>query len=218
MQLQAVIYDALRPEEKNFIVPKKPTQFEKMLTHTGRMLGIFSRGSSQNWLVGYGGIAFPHQGWPTADMIVPPTEIRTNPTQMAVLQNMVVHPNFRGQGIQQEMIRASLEICNDQGRNHVYAEIAVPNIASLKSFISTGFYVTLSDIDPVDACPLLYAYRDLRREGLGFVKATSTINPMQDFTEAQRLLSSGYHGFSVKRLEGSNYLMQFRKVCYDPRP
>lgn len=206
VKLQATVFDNLRPEQKNFIIPKSMDQFYDRMTSLGKMFGIFNKKESGKKLIAYSTLALPNELWPVADMLIKVSDLPCKPTSLSVIQNSVVHPHYRDNGIHTKLVAAQLELCAKIGRDNAMAEVAVSNPASLKGFLKMSFSVVCASVDPDDGCQLFFLHRkNLTPQSQG---STIWINPVKDFAKTKKLLASGLMGTSIKRSndQGGYYL------------
>ena len=61
--------------------------------------------------------------------------------KVAHLQATVVHPHFRGNGLQRKMARAHLEEIAEMGYEHVCCTVSPKNPVSLSNILSCGFVI-----------------------------------------------------------------------------
>jgi ribosomal protein S18 acetylase RimI-like enzyme len=61
--------------------------------------------------------------------------------KVAHLQATVVHPHFRGNGLQRKMARAHLEEIAEMGYEHVLCTVSPKNPVSLSNILSCGFVI-----------------------------------------------------------------------------
>jgi ribosomal protein S18 acetylase RimI-like enzyme len=61
--------------------------------------------------------------------------------KVAHLQAVVVHPFFRGNGLQQKMAKAHLQVIEDLGLLHVCCTVSPKNPVSLENIFSSGFVI-----------------------------------------------------------------------------
>jgi len=71
------------------------------------------------------------------DIGLPETDL----DKVAHLQATVVHPAYRGMGLQRRMARAHLEVIEDLGYEHVCCTVSPKNPVSLGNIISSGFVI-----------------------------------------------------------------------------
>ncbi len=66
---------------------------------------------------------------------------QTDLDKVAHLQATVVHPAYRGMGLQRRMARAHLDVIEDLGYEHVCCTVSPKNPVSLGNIISSGFVI-----------------------------------------------------------------------------
>jgi len=204
MALQEIAIEYLSPSQRNALVPKSREQFSERMSKLGLILGMYNEeGYLKNTLAAYGTLALPCSEWPVADMVIHRNSIPCSACHLAVIQNNVVHPAHREQGISGALISARLEICKRINRQHVMAEVSASNPASLKGFLKLGFQVVSSGVDPDDGCFLLFVHKKVGEHKSLPAKDTLSIDPVCCFNEMQNLLCQGYRGVSIQRAAGT---------------
>ncbi len=61
--------------------------------------------------------------------------------KVAHLQAVVVHPDYRGNGLQRRMGRVQLKVIEDMGYEHVCCTVSPKNPISLRNILSNGFVI-----------------------------------------------------------------------------
>ncbi len=159
MALQARVHALLGEGQKSFITPKTFAQFTVRMTEWGLMCGVRSLDTGR--LAGYGNLVLPSLVWPKGDMALPYDAVPYDYDQYAVLQSCVVNPDDRCKGLASHIIRTHEALCIQNGRGYMMAEVVLQNLPSLKGFLSCGYQVIRSTIDPADGSDLLYVGKDL---------------------------------------------------------
>ncbi|MDD5092258.1 MAG: GNAT family N-acetyltransferase [Candidatus Wallbacteria bacterium] len=87
-------------------------------------------------LAGYTIASFPVEksGHPGLDIGIPEAEF----SSCLVIETSIVHPDFRGRGLQQRMIKDLIESWIQKGVSHVFSYCSPKNPASLKSLLRCG--------------------------------------------------------------------------------
>lgn len=200
MKLQQTVINDLPQEDQNFIIPKTGKQFLKRMSNVGQMLGVYDESKEGNKLIAYSTLAFPNSAWPVADMVYEKDDLPCEPSSLAVIQNNVVHPQHRNKSLNTMLIAAQAEVCGQLGREHLMAEIAASNPASLKGFLNLSFKVVNAAIDPEDQCKLLFVHRKVRyvRE-MTMHRSNIYIDPVEDFNAMKSYVTSWFKGVAMER-------------------
>ncbi len=61
--------------------------------------------------------------------------------KVAHLKAVVVHPNFRGHGLQRKLARIHLEVLRDAGYEHVCSTVSPKNCISIENHLANGFVI-----------------------------------------------------------------------------
>jgi ribosomal protein S18 acetylase RimI-like enzyme len=120
--------------------------------------------------------------------------------KVAHLQATVVHPFFRGNGLQQKMAEAHLRVIEDLGFLHVCCTVSPKNPVSLKNILASGFVI--KGLRPMFQGWWRYImYKNiLYNMNLDKSEVSEEVNIMDSDIEGQvDLLKKGFVGFKMNR-------------------
>ncbi len=201
IELQQIVIDRLPDDQKYDISHKTAEEFGLRMTDWGKMVGVFKRDGQQ--LVAYGTLALPNKQWPIGDLCCSQAVSPCKPELLAVFQNNAVHPDFRGKGLQNWMLKAKADLCPALGRRHILAQIMAYNAPSLKNYLSIGFLIVHANVTPLRKCRMVIAHLDLHVPAFVQDETDSLlIDPVANFDELMGLLDRGYRGVALQRMEG----------------
>ncbi|QQR68584.1 MAG: hypothetical protein IPI58_06975 [Alphaproteobacteria bacterium] len=199
MQLQDQIHEELQQQQHaNYIIPKTEDCFRQYLCgDNGLMFGVMVTGQTRH--VAQAVLELPkNPGNPTSmtDMALPVPENR-----LAVISGALVHPDFRGWGLQSLLLHERCRQAAKLERHEIVAEIELSNSFSLRNLLKAGFQVVSTATDPSDGALLLNARRSLTHRPL-FGKAKDEIClplPLSasTFPALSSYLDSGYVATSL---------------------
>jgi ribosomal protein S18 acetylase RimI-like enzyme len=126
-------------------------------------------------------------------------------------RGIIARKDYRGTGIANMLFRYTQRLCHERGFHHFFTSIAMNNYASLKVVLGSGFKVV--------NVSLVYgkSMRFIVRYDISSARAQESPDysnlvavPFDDLEEHQSLLTRGFIGISVRRIQDSF------AVCYIP--
>ncbi len=195
-KLQSDCLAQLAPENKSFVVPKRPHELRSYLTNDpdqsrGLMLGAFSNGA----LIASGILALPER---TEDEVELGLLGATCPaSRMAVLKGAYVHPDHRRHHLHRALIHIRISAALIREREHIITEIAIANTPSLKGYFEANFKMIAIRYDRTDQTPLYYLYAPLQRPRFRDDFECVTCDDRDDISFQEALLQKGFLGSSM---------------------
>lgn len=216
MELQNIIIDDLPPGREYDISHRTSEEFKKRMTFLGKMFGVFHKQSDQ--LVAYSTLALPTKDWPVADMAIDSSMSPCSPELLAVSQNSVVHPAYRGKSLHLHLLRAKLDLCAKLSRRHVIGQVLNHNVRSLKGLLKAGFHIACASITPLRQCKALNVHKDLKNpKPFCEPKSVLYLDPVADFELLKVFLEDGYIGLEIFKTDiltptSEGYLLKIAKT------
>jgi GNAT superfamily N-acetyltransferase len=132
-ELQEIISQSL-PDKEIF----RLTTVQEFKEHLGQersVIGVLA----EDDLIAYDIISFPGEGAENfgSDIDIFPEELK----KVAHLKAVVVHPDFRGNGLQRSLSRVHLEVIRDAGYEHVCSTVSPKNWISVENYFANGFVI-----------------------------------------------------------------------------
>lgn len=188
IDLQQTVLDNLPSHKKHFIAKRSKEDFLKFIQGGGQIIGL-KEGED---LVAYSIVEFPASietsGFDTSINI-------ENIQETAFLKSTLVHPDFRGLGLQKTLIDARLEQAALADKTWAICEVDIQNAASIKNLLGKGFTIRDSGISPVDGMPAVYMYKNLKTAMPANLNNNSLqLVPVEDWKKHEALLSNGHIG------------------------
>jgi ribosomal protein S18 acetylase RimI-like enzyme len=173
--------------------------FKSLFKSERSVIGVIVEGS----LIAYSLIYIPGKGYENLgrDIGLPDEELEL----VAHLQAAVVHPAYRGNGLQKRMGAAHLRVIEELGFEHVLCTVSPRNPFSLRNVFSNGFVIRGLK-QKFEGAWRYILYKNLLH-ATGFHSETVSING-SDIEGQVDLLSRDYLGFDI-RLLSSDF-----EVCY----
>ncbi len=163
--------------------------FRSLVGSERSVIGVIVGG----YLIAYSLIFIPGEGTENLgrDIGLPEDELKS----VAHLQAAVVHPDYRGNGLQRRMGAAHLRVIDEKGFEHILCTVSPKNPFSLRNVLSNGFVVR--GLKPKFEGAWRYImYKNLRRP-TRFHCGTVSIKG-SDIESQVDLLSRGYLGFNIR--------------------
>ena len=120
--------------------------------------------------------------------------------KVAHLQATVVHPLFRGNGLQRKMAKAHLRVIKDLGLPHVCCTVSPKNPVSLANILSSGFVIKGLRPKFQGWCRYIMYKNILHNRNLDRSKVCEEIKIIDSDIKGQAdLLKTGFVGFKMDR-------------------
>ncbi len=156
LTLQDKACAALPTNMKSFLAPQAMTAFQNLLTRqNGVMIGIRAnniliaqmalmgplplRDAVQRQAVSFNNISFHHA--------------KLNDNIVIFCKSLAVHPDWRGNGLAQNLVAFALELPVAQVAAHVFVQVAAANKRDRDAFIKQGFGIVAAVYDVKDGLP-----------------------------------------------------------------
>jgi len=174
---------AFRPDERNFM--------EQQIERRGRTVGVFGAGG----IVAYAAISFPDGDRDNLgrDLPLPSSEL----SRVADYDGSAVHPDWRGNRLQQRMTDVRHRWALRHGRYHILGTVSPFNPVSMQNFLALGCRVR--NLKRKYGGMLRFIiHRDLRDAEPASLDPRSLVDvPLADMDRHDAMLRRGYEGFEV---------------------
>ena len=195
IELENLVVSLLEREEL-FVKDSKDFFMEKIFDGKGLLIGVFSEGK----LVAYRSVSFPMdstRNFGKDHKNIPPGEL----SRVMHLEATVVHPDFRGNSLQEKMSRYALDFGKARGILHVCTTISPYNYPSLKNIMSLG--LTVRGLERIENKEYGGKLRflmtmDFRDKPKILYDDSISVNH-SDIEEQKELLRMGYIGYKVQK-------------------
>ncbi len=211
LALQKTVFDDLTDEEKTFIVPKDKAFFEKHFDNGNHVIGVVHNGQ----LIAQSISLEPSTDNPKTGMVN--MQLPVTSDKVAIMQGVLVHPDYRGNALMSRMLDARLQIAKKTGRTDLVAEVAVDNFYSWSVFLKEGMVIHSIETDPSDGTVVYNMHAKIkplikqRLKGVFNAVAAKKNKacPVHDIEQQKKLLAKGYVGVAFEK-NGQNLI--FKKV------
>ncbi len=212
MELQDHVMNALKKLGKShYIIPKTKNYLRKLLANGHAVIGTFVKGntpSEPDRLAAHMLIVYPQtmkEAGIGDSSVLPDKDL----DKIAIAANVLVHQDFRGNKLMQQMMAEWLKIAKEDGKSHAIAEVCVDNEFSWSVFLDCGFAIYASGHDPRDGSDLVYVHKPLDYEFLYSARPEDTIKirlfddyghmNKQAHRRLNNLLEKGFHVLDFDR-------------------
>ncbi|WP_237981939.1 GNAT family N-acetyltransferase [Bacillus thuringiensis] len=194
LSLQNIIVEAL--EDKSRLQPLSQEEFQYILEGNGMMIGAFI----ENELIAFRALLVPpiddeHLG---LDIGLPESELH----RVIYQEISNVHPNCRGNGMQKILAKVIMDELQkeDSKYDYVCCTVAPFNIPSLKDKFAQG--IEIAALKEKYGGSMRYVFvKELRGNIEKNWKDVRSV-PMSDAGGQQALLSDGYRGYEMEKVDG----------------
>lgn len=200
LSLQNVVVEAL--EDKGRLQPLSLEEFQYILEGNGMMIGAFI----QNELIAFRALLVPpiddeHLG---LDIGLPESQLH----RVIYQEISNVHPSCRGNGMQKILATVIMDELQkkDSKYDYVCCTVAPFNIPSLKDKFAQR--MEIAALKEKYGGSMRYVFvKELRKDTERDWTDVKDI-PMSDVSEKQALLSKGYRGYEMEKIDG-NFVVKF---------
>ncbi|MDR4172693.1 GNAT family N-acetyltransferase [Bacillus nitratireducens] len=200
LSLQNVVVEAL--EDKGRLQPLSLEEFQYILEGNGMMIGAFI----ENELIAFRALLVPpiddeHLG---LDIGLPENELH----RVIYQEISNVHPNCRGNGMQKILATVIMDELQkeDSKYDYVCCTVAPFNIPSLKDKFAQG--MEIAALKEKYGGSIRYVFvKELRGDKENNWTDIKDV-PMSDVSEKQTLLSEGYRGYEMEKVDG-DFVVKF---------
>lgn len=212
LALQKHVTDILKQDNKShYIIPKDDQKLRHLLAQGNALIGTFVRDpdpAKPDRLGAHMIVIYPQNAAETglADPSVLPDK---DLGKISVVSNILVHQDFRGNRLMQQMLDEWLKLAAADGKSHAVAEICVDNEFSWGVFLDCGFVIYGHDHDYRDGSDIVYVHKPLDKE---FVYSSDPKDvtlvklfddqgglDVQAHNTFKTLLDQGYHALDFDR-------------------
>ncbi|HDR4902024.1 TPA: GNAT family N-acetyltransferase [Bacillus cereus] len=198
--LQNVVVEAL--EDKSRLQPLSQEEFQYILEGNGMMIGAFI----ENELIAFRALLVPpiddeHLG---LDIGLPESELH----RVIYQEISNVHPNWRGNGMQKILATVIMDELQkeDSQYDYVCCTVAPFNIPSLKDKFAQGMEISALKEKYGDSLRYVFV-KELREDNERDWTDIKSV-PMNNAGGQQALLSEGYRGFEMEKVDG-DFIVKF---------
>ncbi|MCU4785354.1 GNAT family N-acetyltransferase [Bacillus cereus] len=198
--LQNVVVEAL--EDKSRLQPLSQEEFQYILEGNGMMIGAFI----ENELIAFRALLVPpiddeHLG---LDIGLPKSELH----RVIYQEISNVHPNWRGNGMQKILATVIMDELQkeDSQYDYVCCTVAPFNIPSLKDKFAQGMEISALKEKYGDSLRYVFV-KELREDNERDWTDIKSV-PMNNAGGQQALLSEGYRGFEMEKVDG-DFIVKF---------
>lgn len=157
--LQQSVHSGLSDDQKAFLVERDHAYFKKHFERGHLVLGVVHGDK----LVAQALMTLPTAQFPETGMTDMP--LPAAPENIAVLNGVVVHPDYRGNNLQTVLADARITLAGVQGRHHIISEIAAENCYSWHNLMQKGLSIHSMTHDKNDGTPLYNMHADISKKG-----------------------------------------------------
>lgn len=176
------------PDDKDFLLK------QVLMPNRGRAIGVFVNHS----LIAFRTITFPGKNHHNLgrDLKLTPQNLM----KVAHLESTVVHPFFRGNGLQAKMLMPTLDIIKASGYSYVLVTISPFNYPSLSTIIKANFLIRdlKSRGGVYNGKIRCLLFKDLNKSGLQEYQDIVSIPNSMTYKQ-EKLLKEGYVGFGLEK-------------------
>ncbi|MFK4378832.1 hypothetical protein ABH948_004251 [Bacillus sp. RC218] len=193
LSLQNVVVEAL--EDKGRLQPLSLEEFQYILEGNGMMIGAFI----QNELIAFRALLVPPIDDEHLGLDIGLSESELHRVIYQEISN--VHPNCRGNGMQKTLATVIMDELQkeDSQYDYVCCTVAPFNIPSLKDKFAQG--MEIAALKEKYGGSMRYVFvKELRKDTERDWTNVKSV-PMSDVSEKQALLSEGYRGYAMERID-----------------
>ncbi|MCB9990597.1 MAG: GNAT family N-acetyltransferase [Rhodospirillales bacterium] len=207
--LQQNVMKTLKANGKtHYIIPKDEKKLRHLLDQGNAIIGTFIKDGQAERLGAHMIILYP-QTEEEAGLADPSHLPGKDIHAVSVVSNILVHQDFRGNRLMQQMLDAWLDIAQKDGKKDAVAEVCADNEFSWNVFLDCGFVLYAAAHDDRDGSDVVYLHKPLDREFIYSadpedVTLIRLFDKKGDLDPAAHrqlkdLLKQGYHGLSFDR-------------------
>lgn len=190
--LQQSVYDGL--PNKDVLAVDQPEEILAGLKSGGFIIGIYN---SMQQLIAYRYVAIPQNEKHNMghDLHLPYREMH----EVAHLETTIVHPDYRGNGIQSKTLQAAFPILKDKGMKHVICTVSPFNFFSLMNIMKNGLKIKVltkkygHNLDGSDGLWRFILHRNLHEQDSSAYKSLISVG-LDRFNVQMSLLEKGFVG------------------------
>ena len=205
VELQQYVYEQL--SNKQVLYMDSYEEMYEDLENGAKVIGIYNE---NNRLIAYRYIGFPNDTSKNLgyDINLPQNELN----KVVHLETTVVHPDYRGNGLQSLTLKHAAELVKTLGYKHLVCTVSPQNLFSLYNVMQNGLKIKAlkrkygSDEDQKDGLWRFILHRDLER--VTYQNPVEVfISRLNNLEEQKSLIDNGYIGYWVyKDIKMLNYV------------
>lgn len=212
MDLQEKIFQNLKEEgHADYILPKSRSDYKSLINNPmASVVGIFNQ---NNKLVG--------------QLVIKKSEHEASKynklylgEELYEVANVLIDPEYNGNGLAKKMIEFAKSMEKYKTAT-LTAEIEITNLASIKSFLGSGFFVVNTEKSPIDGAEIsILAFNQSLNKQI-FDSTFVEVSQHLSYSEYEELNSSGLIGVGYKKslledgLEADVFIMKKSKALLD---
>lgn len=194
-------------------VPETPDFTGLHLGERGVTLGVEVEGE----LVACSVVGMPHPGMPAFvdDLPGDPPGERPAVTATAHMASCMVHPDFRGNGMQRLLVAMRAALALGAGRPHLLSRVALTNPLSLANMLACGF--TVRRVLVMHGTRLRYLlHRDMSAAPASYDPDGDLVLAVADKEGQDAALASGHVGRAARMENGRPFVVYSRPLADAP--
>jgi ribosomal protein S18 acetylase RimI-like enzyme len=183
-------------------------EFKELLEQQKSVIGVHA----DHRLIAYNIASIPREDEDNfgADIGIPQLELK----KVAHIKAVVVHPNFRGRGLQRKLARIHLEVLRYAAYEHVCSTVSPKNCISVKNHLANGFVIKGLKVK-YGGWLRYIMYKNISKSFHLTSKAVAVVST--DIEQQKDWLNRGYVGYELKRSnnrQAETYSINFGLACY----
>jgi ribosomal protein S18 acetylase RimI-like enzyme len=206
MTLQEIITNSLRDTQ---IFNSSSEEFmRRHIREKGKMIGVFV----ENELIAYHALYFPESDETDYDMRADLSFSETPQIHtIANFQDVLVHPDFRGNHLGVKMNKQALQSLNHTEYRHLFATVSPFNTPSIRLFFDSGFFIR--ELKNKYGKKLRYIfYKDIRKSPR-MISETEVLLGNEMIQAQQDVLSKGYWGIGFRNI-GEQFDIKYQFINF----
>lgn len=207
LKLQDIIINSLNNKDI-FNASPKEVLFQN-IQEKGRMIGIFF----EKELIAYHSFYYPDNNDTDYNLGVDINLLPSEFNIMANIQNIVVHPDFRGNKLGLDMNKYAIEFLYRHKYSHILATVSPVNIHSLKLFFDSGFIIKVLKEKYGGKLRYIF-YRNIQDWRPEFEQSEHYVS-YKNIEQQLLLLKSGFCGTNISK-SGSSYEIIYKELTWQP--
>jgi ribosomal protein S18 acetylase RimI-like enzyme len=206
IKLQEII--AMNLPDKEIFRLTTVREFREILRRRESVIGIHSNGS----LIAYNIVSIPGKDDDNfgADIGISSEDL----CKVAHLKAVVVHPEFRGCGLQRKLAAIHLKVLRDAGFEHVCSTVSPKNCISVENHLASGFVIRGLKVK-YGGWLRYIMYKNVCKVSHHLIKSVAEVESVgsSDLERQKDLLNRGFVGYEMIRCNNTSagdYSINFR--------
>lgn len=204
VRLQEEVFEPLKNLTGMFLMERDRKYFEKHFALGNPTVGIVHNGR----LIAQSLLTLPSAAFP--DTSISDMKLPSALEDVIVFNGSIVHPDYRGNGLQSVMTEARLEVALKNERRHLVSDALIENHHSWITLLKAGFNIHSIGHDPSDNTSYYNLHLDSAPHKGQLTSAFNEKSGLKkvechkdDIARQKKLLSLGYKGISFDSGKGS---------------